>query len=285
MRLVTICLALMSLATAHSAFAKAPIPVAGNYVCYTYQVSLQNRDRIRTSVATLETDWRQVLERQTDIYPAGISIVLDGKNGYRVAGTRAKGTYSYSNSSGQVSFAGEAAELKLRSYFVKNGLYIMQFQPNADVFYHCEFNSGNRSTGATANGQSSGKGAGQSTQTLVAFPPRSTTPITASDVSGRFVGNYACGQGKTSMRLDIQANPNGRLTATFSFGGENGIPSGSFSMRGLWSADSFFLSADQWINQPEGYSMTNLNGYLSSKGRLGGEVLATGCSAFDVTRK
>jgi hypothetical protein len=285
MRFLVFILTFVALIVSSAAFAKAPVPAAGNYPCYTRQISLQARDRLRTSTATLETDWRNVLEQSTQIVPAGITLFLDGRNSYRVLGTRARGTYNYSPTSGQVVFAGEASELRLRSYFVKNGLYIFQFQPNDDVFYHCEFDSGNRRIGASNQGQSQGAAGEQSGQNQVTAPPRSARPIAARDLTGRFVGSYSCSQGRTTMRLDLMVDPQGRLRGTFAFGGSDGVPAGSFSMLGVWSSLGFSLSGDRWINRPEGYSMVNLNGYLVDAGRLGGEVLAQGCSSFDVRRQ
>jgi hypothetical protein len=271
---------------ASTASAKAPPPAAGSYPCYTYQISQQLHERQRASVATLETDWRMVYERSTDIVPAGISIWLDGKSAYRVVGTRARGTYSYSAATGQVSFAGEANQLKLRSYFVKNGLYIFQFQPDPDVFYHCEYNSGNRQIGSAGAQQQQTGTPRQSASTRNVARPRNPRALTLNDVNGRFEGSYVCSvEGETRLRLDLQANPNGRLTGTFTFGGTNGTPIGSYTMRGLWSPESFFLSADQWVQQPEGFVMANVNGYLAQGGGLAGEVVYQGCTGFNVTRK
>jgi hypothetical protein len=275
----------MLLLNANQASAKAPPPAAGVYPCYTYQISQQLHERQRASVATLETDWRMVYERSTDIYPAGISISLDGKNGYRVVGTRARGTYSYNAATGQVSFAGEANQLKLRSYFVKNGLYIFQFQPDPDVFYHCEYNSGNRQIGSTG-AQQQVAGPPQSGPARDVARPRSPRPMTASDVNGRFEGSYVCSvEGETRLRLDLQAKQNGRLTGTFTFGGNNNSPIGSYTMRGLWSPESFFLAADEWIERPDGFVMANMTGYLAQGGGLAGEVQYQGCTGFNVIRK
>jgi hypothetical protein len=266
---------------ANPASAKPPPPAAGTYPCYTHQISQQLHERQRASVATLETDWRMVYERRTEIHPAGISISLDGKNNYRVLGTRAQGTYLYDAANGQVSFAGEAEQLKLRSYFVKNGLYIFQFQPDPDVFYHCEFNSGSRQIGSAGAPQQQ-----PASTARVATRPRDPRPIAASDVNGRFEGTYVCSvEGETRLRLDLQANSNGRLIGTFTFGGTNNTPVGRFSMRGLWSAESFFLSADEWIERPNGFVMTNIKGYLAQGGGLAGEVLYEGCTGFTVFRK
>jgi hypothetical protein len=285
MKVFTLPAAAFALLTANAALAKAPPPAAGNYPCYTYQVSQQLHDRQRTSVATLETDWRMVYERSTDIVPAGISLSLDGKNGYRVVGTRARGTYSYSAATGQVSFAGEANQLKLRSYFVKNGLYIFQFQPDPDVFYHCEYNSGNRQIGSTGAQQQT-TGPRQNGPAGNVARPRNPRPMTANDVNGRFEGSYVCSiEGETRLRLDLQASPSGRMTGTLTFGGTNGAPVGSYTVRGLWSAQSFFLSAGEWIDHPDGYVMANINGYLAQGGGLAGEMVYQGCTGFNVTRK
>jgi hypothetical protein len=286
MRIFAVLAAVFLLFVGRSAHAAPPVPAAGDYVCFTFQVSQQLHERMRTSVATLEEDWKMVYEQRTDIFPAGISIALDGKRNYKVVGTRAVGTYSYNAKTGELSFAGEASELGLRRYVVQNGLYIMMFIPNEDVFYQCEFDSGNKQIGAKNGANTTAPNSGQGAQALIKMPARSTQAITAQDVNGRFEGNYACGaEGKTKLVLDMQADANGRLKATFSFGGTNNVPFGSYTMRGLWSPESFFLTADSWIQQPDGFVMVNLDGYRGEGGELAGEILYQGCSGYSVSRK
>ncbi|MFM5895133.1 MAG: hypothetical protein ACKOQM_11990 [Novosphingobium sp.] len=125
----------------------------------------------------------------------------------------------------------------------------------------------------------------RTSQGSVSMQPKINTALTTQAVTGQFEGAYVCGQGKTALRLDLQAGPDGRLAGTFTFGGSNGVPAGSFAMSGRWNPNGFVLSGDHWINQPDGFSMVDLVGHLAGVGRLSGEVKAQGCNSFDVTRR
>ena len=87
----------------------------------------------------------------------------------------------------------------------------------------------------------------------------------------------------------IQTAPDGTLTATFNFyalPGNPGVPSGSFTMTGTYSAAGVDLTQDQWISQPAGYEMVNLSsGPPAPNGTvLAGSITTPGCSTFTVTR-
>jgi hypothetical protein len=157
------------------------------------------------------------------------------------------------------------------------------------VFYHCEYNSGNRQIGATTTGQSQTVGGSgtnqQSAQVRDIAKPRSTRALKASDLTGRFEGSYICGQGETRLVLDLQVDALGNLKGVFTFGGTDGTPLGRFAMNGVWSAQNFYLTADHWIQRPEGYQMVNITGYSAQGGGLTGEIVAQGCSGFSVTRR
>ena len=87
----------------------------------------------------------------------------------------------------------------------------------------------------------------------------------------------------------IDAAPDGTLIARFDFyavPGNPGVPSGSFTMAGTYSAASLDLTPDYWISQPPGYSMVGLNAGPPVKGDtiLNGDVPYPGCTTFTVTR-
>src|SRR5262249_7642096 len=108
-------------------------------------------------------------------------------------------------------------------------------------------------------------------------------------LTGTWTGSYTCGQGKTGLRLVIHPAPDGTLTATFDFyavPGNPGIPSGSFTMTGTYSAAGLDLMPDYWISQPPGYSMVGLNAGPPAKAdtTLNGSVSYPGCTTFTVTR-
>lgn len=117
-------------------------------------------------------------------------------------------------------------------------------------------------------------------------PPASPSPAT---LTGTWTGSYVCSQGETGLSLVIQATPDGTLTATFSFYAvpdNPGVPSGSYTMTGTYSAAGVNLTPDQWISQPPGWEMVGLSsGPPVQDGTvLDGNVTTPGCSTFTVTR-
>jgi hypothetical protein len=117
-------------------------------------------------------------------------------------------------------------------------------------------------------------------------PPASLSPAA---LTGTWTGSYVCSQGETGLRLVIQAVPDGTLTATFNFYAvpdNPGVPSGSFTMTGTYSAAGVALTHDQWISQPAGYEMVDLSSGppIQDGTVLAGSVTTPGCSTFTVTR-
>jgi hypothetical protein len=117
-------------------------------------------------------------------------------------------------------------------------------------------------------------------------PPASPSPAA---LTGTWTGSYICSQGETGLSLVIQAAPAGTLTATFNFYAvpdNPGVPSGSFTMTGTYSAAGMNLTPDQWISQPPGWEMVGLSSGPPTEGGtvLAGDVTTPGCSTFTVTR-
>jgi len=93
--------------------------------------------------------------------------------------------------------------------------------------------------------------------------------VDASAMRGTWRGTYVCAQGLTALSLDVTAQPNGDLTATFNFGAvpsNPGVPTGSYSMTGHVYPGSVVLKQNQWINQPAGYVMVDIVGTPPSAG-------------------
>lgn len=108
-------------------------------------------------------------------------------------------------------------------------------------------------------------------------------------LSGTWTGSYVCQQGETGLRLVIKAAPNGTLSAIFNFyavPSDPGVPSGSFSMTGTYSAAGVDLNQSRWIREPAGYVMVNLNAGPPTDGGkvLRGNVSYVGCSTFTVRK-
>ena len=111
-------------------------------------------------------------------------------------------------------------------------------------------------------------------------------------LTGTWTGSYTCTQGKTGLTLVTHAAPRGTLTATFNFyavPSNLGVPSGSFTMTGTYSATGIKLNRSRWIHQPYRYIMADLRAGPPANGGtvLRGTVSTPGlhgCSTFDVTK-
>jgi hypothetical protein len=256
--------------------AHAQQPAAGTYTCYTFYISSQLQLRWRTRPLSMEQELAQVLAQQTTIVPAGIGVALDGRGGYRIIGARGAGAYRFDAATQRVTFDGEGAKLKFRKYFVtRNGVSVMQFYPDPDVFYQCETNARSaQSTGSPAGGQNSGT----APQTPAAPAPGS--------VAGRYGGQYNCGNGDTPLQLQLAYSSSGAVVGEVRFGGANNVPRGAYTVEGSYAAGILSLTAMRWIQRPDGYGMVGFFGRASGD-RLTGTLPGVGCdpSGFDLTRQ
>ena len=114
-------------------------------------------------------------------------------------------------------------------------------------------------------------------------------PSEASTLTGTWNGAYLCEQGETGLRLTINANADGKLTATFSFfavPSNPGVPSGDFTMTGSFTAKGENFPMGHWIHQPASYEMVNLSAGPPANGGtvINGNVSSTGCSTFSVKK-
>ena len=121
------------------------------------------------------------------------------------------------------------------------------------------------------------------------WSPAASPGLDPGSLTGTWTGSYTCGQGKTGLRLVIEAAPDGTLIARFVFyavPGNPGVPSGSFTMAGTYSAAGLELTPDYWISQPPEYPMMGLNAGPPVKGDtiLTGAIPYPGCTTFTVTR-
>jgi hypothetical protein len=251
----------------------AQAPAAGTYTCYTYQISSQLQQRWRTRPLHMEQELAQVLAQSTNIVPAGIGVALDGRGRYRIVGARGAGGYRFDAATEKLAFDGEAVALKFQKYFVtRGGTSVLQFYPNPDVFYQCELSG----RSAPAGGSSSG-GASQQA-------PPDLPPPTASDWTGRFEGTYSCGSHtSTPIQFLLTTNSMGKLMGEVRFGGGDGVPRGSYTVEGVRTGTVFMLSAIRWLEQPDGYILTDFDGRLTGT-TLAGRVLSNGCNGFTTTK-
>lgn len=126
------------------------------------------------------------------------------------------------------------------------------------------------------------------------------TAFDSADYPTRWQGSYFCTQGVTDVTLTLRGDPGSSATALFEFYANQtnpGLPSGSFTMRGVIGEDAdehsgptVTLIGDRWINQPEGWMMLNIIGRFQSDGEaFVGDVIPqdgnrNACSAIALVR-
>lgn len=154
-----------------------------------------------------------------------------------------------------------------------NGDTSSDWDPNAAPGYECAYTSSPQ----------------LSTATPVHTPtPASSASLSSSAFIGTWTGSYVCSQGRTGLKLVIQAGPDRTLTATFNFfalSSNPGVPSGSYTMTGTRNSTGADFTQGQWINQPPGYEMVDLSVDPPSDGGtdLSGTITTCG-TAFTLTR-
>jgi hypothetical protein len=120
---------------------------------------------------------------------------------------------------------------------------------------------------------------------LAAFAAMLALPALAQE-GGVWQGTYDCAQGETYLRLTIGPEKNGSRDAVFYFYpksvGANSA-SGCFSMTGrdVYGNGMFLYRQREWIKQPFGYVMVDLQGRVDRQNRVfEGLVAGPGCSRF-----
>jgi uncharacterized caspase-like protein len=122
---------------------------------------------------------------------------------------------------------------------------------------------------------------------VVRQPPRQ---FEASDLAGRWEGDFRCQQDLIGMALEMQPPRGGRVDARFEFfptGSSPSFPSGSFAASGSFDpgSRSLRLQAGEWIDRPWGFQRHDLSGTVQDDGTtIEGRVLTTGCTGFRLRR-
>jgi hypothetical protein len=115
-------------------------------------------------------------------------------------------------------------------------------------------------------------------------------------LNGTWEGAYVCRQGLTNLKLVIKAKSTTEIDAVFLFSAHPknpNVPSGSFRMTGNLEISSskdipdlLDLKATTWMNRPADWVTIDLRGDISSsKRRITGNVLTSGCSTFNVVKR
>lgn len=109
------------------------------------------------------------------------------------------------------------------------------------------------------------------------------------DLLGDWTGEYVCNQGVTGMTLRIdRVEPDIRARYIFYRIDENpNLPSGCFTLRGAYDPASGALKLFQfeWIRQPEGWLMVDLDGVVDPLGpAFAGAVFGYNCTTFTLQK-
>ena len=90
----------------------------------------------------------------------------------------------------------------------------------------------------------------------------------AKRVSGKWVGDYECFQGKVGATLMLTGHKNGSVEGSFSFYPTSlhpETPTGRFVIVGSYYYDgSLILDSGAWVEKPEGYITISLRGKVNS---------------------
>lgn len=110
----------------------------------------------------------------------------------------------------------------------------------------------------------------------------------AADLQGNWSGSYLCGQGRTAVRLALQAAGPQELVGRFDFGnlpGQSNVSPGAFTVKGIVRQDRLELAPDAWLVRPINYNAVRVLANLQrNPDRLVGRVTDNGCGAFEVLR-
>ena len=114
---------------------------------------------------------------------------------------------------------------------------------------------------------------------------------TGHDLNGKWEGSYTCSQGFTRLTLQVVHNMDGHgLEAVFAFYADDSnpeVPTGRYTMIGSYepASGNVDLNELEWIEQPGGYVMVSLDGFINDEGTsITGTVDNSGCTEFTVLR-
>lgn len=105
-------------------------------------------------------------------------------------------------------------------------------------------------------------------------PPPSPSPSAAAGFvpAGSYAGTYLCAQGWTNVTLDFDPPAGSSQRAHTRFGGNRGLPRGSYAMAvEPQGNDRFYLRPLRWERQPPGYVMVGVTVTVNGR-RLNGKV-------------
>ena len=111
-------------------------------------------------------------------------------------------------------------------------------------------------------------------------------PRAAFPLHSVWEGTYVCSQGLSSVRLTIDAQRNGVVSARYDFGAtpqNTSVPTGAYSMKGTIQPTSHGflaeLEPDEWIDHPSGYVSVSLSIETANRD-MTGTIHHDSCSNF-----
>jgi hypothetical protein len=254
---------------------------AGTYECFTITVMtspLPPRHRDDPVVVARrgarvpgQFDVPDINVPQMLLAPAAFGNVnLDGKGTYRMPTIGQTGKYGFNAATGRPTFTGDLGVMLRNEY---NG---------TGTSFHIGLRGMNFECGLLNTGARTAATPVKPTAKVATLGP-ALTSATARDFTGHFEGAYICSKGKNTMILDTLAKESGKIVALMSFGGTDNFPKGSYTMIGNWTGAKFNLKANEWVNQPPGYIMVDVEGVVSARG-VSGNMLSPACSNFSAVR-
>jgi hypothetical protein len=278
---------LVTMGFADPAFAESQPLKQGSYGCWTLTTSYKappapdSQSEINRRALQLEVD-----PNSRSIQPVGLSlvpaifgnVVFDGKGRYSIPAIKQSGTYGFDKNKGLPTFTGDLGAMQLVEYSGTGTGFVVGWD---GTNFHCGLEGQNVAPSAVSSGTKIPNAA------YVSWVGPTLSSAKISDFDGRFEGNYACGTADSRLELELKSKDDGTISAIFNFGGiktpEFSYSLGSYSMKGTWKGTHFILKGDKWIKQPEGYTMVDIEGDITTKG-VAGTILFSSCDSFAAAR-
>jgi hypothetical protein len=269
------------------AFAQSQPLKKGTYSCWTLSTMYKappapdSPGEINRRARKLEIDPNSRPMSPPDLYmmPAVFgNVILDGKGRYTITAVKQSGTYGFDRKKGLPTFTGDLGAMKLVEYSGTGTSFVVGWE---GANYQCAVAQPAVAPATVSAGTKIPNAA------YISWVGPKLTSAKASDFEGRYEGSYACNTVNSRLELDLKPKADGTITAVLKFGGvktpEFSYSLGSYSMKGTWQGTHFILKSDQWITKPEGYSMVDIEGDVTTKG-VAGTVLFSNCDSFAAAR-
>lgn len=116
---------------------------------------------------------------------------------------------------------------------------------------------------------------------IAADPVKS--PVAEQIPTGTWVGQYECVQGETGLTLTVESTGKSEF-AFYPLPGNPRAASGRFEMRTTFESGRPTFRQARWIERPGTYVMVDLIATHHDATVMSGNVIADGCTTFQVSR-